>query len=228
MARAREDQLVPAAETRLKMRQHRADQDPQIGLGHRPENPHRNSLGRLPQIGVGGEVVHRRAEAAVAGRDRVAEPPAHRFRVDGRVTADPDADRHVFAANARRMQPATGRSAAPRGPASTATGRRPRSPPTQPGATWSSSRRRAHRRIQGLLQRRRIIDQRTAQVRPDDLELGLRERARRRQRQLQRPIRAPRHRIPHRGGKSLPVLSAVRFSRCLLHRGQSLVAQITS
>ena len=79
MARAGEDQLVSAAKARLKVRQHRADQDSQVGLGHRPENPYRYSLGRPAQVDIGGEVVHRRTKAAIAGRDRLADPPAHRL-----------------------------------------------------------------------------------------------------------------------------------------------------
>ena len=50
MTRAREDQLVAAAEAGLQMRQHRADQDPKIGPCHRLKNPHGYALRRLSQI----------------------------------------------------------------------------------------------------------------------------------------------------------------------------------
>ena len=57
------------------------------------------------QLDIGGEVVHRRAEASVAGRDGLADPPSHRLGVHGVVPADPDADRHVLGPDPRGVQP---------------------------------------------------------------------------------------------------------------------------
>ena len=103
MAGAREDQLVTAAEACLKMRQHRADQNPQVCLGHRPKDPHRYSLGRLSPGRHRLRGRQRWAEAAIAGGDRVTEPLSHRLGIDGVMAANPDADRHIFAANPRGM-----------------------------------------------------------------------------------------------------------------------------
>ena len=132
VARPREDQLVAAAEPRLEVRQHRADQDPQVRLGHRAEDPNRHPLGRRPQVDIRRQVVHRRAEAAIRVHDRVPDPLTHRRGVHGVVTPDADADRDVRGAYARRVEPAQDDRQRLARPASSATGRRPRSPRSSP------------------------------------------------------------------------------------------------
>ena len=67
MACAGKYQLVTASKTRLQMWQHRADHDPQTGSCHWPKYAYWNSLRCLAQVFVGGDVVNRRAQTAVAG-----------------------------------------------------------------------------------------------------------------------------------------------------------------
>ncbi len=104
VAGARKNQLVAAAKARLKMGQHRADQNSQVGLGDRPENPHGNAPRRRAQINIGRKVVNRGAEAAIFGRDGIPQSLAHGRRIDGVMAADPGADRDRVACHAGRVQ----------------------------------------------------------------------------------------------------------------------------
>ena len=106
VAGPREDQLVAAAESRLEMRQDRADQDPQVGLGDRPEDPHGDPPGRGSQVDVGRQVVDRGAEASIPVRDLLADASSHRRRVDSVMPPDTGGDGHILDSYARRVQTA--------------------------------------------------------------------------------------------------------------------------
>ena len=106
VAGSREDQLVPAPETGLKMRQDGTDHDTEVSLGHGLEDSDRNSLIGCSQVGVRRKIIDRRAVAAVSGGDFFTHAPFHRGTIDGVVTPDSNADRHVFLKHTRRMQSA--------------------------------------------------------------------------------------------------------------------------
>ena len=193
VAGAGQDQLVTAPEACLKMRQHRADQNPQVRLGDRPENPHRYSLRRRAQVDIRGEVVNRRAIAAIAGGDRVAEPPAHRLGIDGVMAADPNADRHILAADTRRMQPSQDdrQRLADRRPARRVVDHDRH---LRARATCLLEPSPSPRVNQAPAPAPRVIRQRTTQVRPNNLDVRPGDWPVGRKCQLERSVRSPRHR----------------------------------
>src|SRR5262245_5342750 len=101
VACAGEDKLVSASETGLKVGQDRSDQDTKVGLGDRPEDPHRNSRLDRAQVDISRKVVNGRTVAAVRCDDFLTHPALHRGEIDGVMTSDTDADGHVLRAHSR-------------------------------------------------------------------------------------------------------------------------------
>ena len=105
VAGAGEYELVAAAKTRLQMGQHRTDQDAQVRLRDRPEDPHGDASRSHAKISMGRKIVHGRTEARIALDNRLAHAPTHRAVTHGVVPADTHDDPDIPRPDSDRVQP---------------------------------------------------------------------------------------------------------------------------